>query len=353
MEPIRQDAERFLTAKAGIALADVRTPLEYSKGHIPGAKLFPLFSNEERSEVGKLYALYGNERAVEKGYEIAGQKLKYYLSEALHIAPDKTLSIYCWRGGMRSASIAWLLGFSGFRISVLDGGYKAYRKHCAVQFAKQAKIILLGGYTGAGKTEILQCLEKKGEQVIKLEELASHKGSAFGAIGEKPQPSQEQFENNLADYWQKLDLNRWVWIEDESINIGSIQIPKPLFSQMQKAPILVLETERTIRIERLVKDYQRGATEDLVKAFNLINKRIGPKNHNEAIEAVERNDLKIAAGIALNYYDKAYEAHLKLRDLNRLDYVRYEHDPERVSLNLLNKLRILNNNARLLWKRND
>lgn len=323
MQLIRQEAENFLYDKENILIADVRTPLEYSLGHIPGAILFPLFSNEERAEVGRLYAIYGNEKAMEKGYEIAGKKLNQYLTEAIKIAPERILSIYCWRGGMRSASLAWLLGFSGFEIHVLEGGYKAYRSYCRSSYAIKPQMILLGGYTGSGKTEILSYLEKKGEQVINLEELSNHKGSAFGWIGEGSQPSQEQFENNLADRWRRLDPNKTVWLEDESINIGNIQIPRPLFSQMEHAPVIVLEAEKSLRVERLVRDYQSASKQDLLIVFNRISKRIGLGRCREAIEAIERNELHSAADIALAYYDKAYATQLMKRPSNKLYPLEY------------------------------
>ena len=254
------------------------------------------------------------------------QKLNHYLNEAIKISPGRTLSIYCWRGGMRSASLAWLLGFSGFTIRVLEGGYKAYRNYSRTCFAHPAPIILLGGYTGSGKTELLNYLKAKGEQVINLEELSHHKGSAFGWIGENSQPSQEQFVNNLADQWQKRDNTKTIWLEDESINIGKIQIPRPLFDHMEQAPVVVIETGKKTRIDRLVRDYQSGTKEDLKTVFNRINKRIGMENCRQAIEAVENNELDIAAGIALSYYDKAYWSQLKKRSGNRLHFIAYNAD---------------------------
>jgi len=328
MEPIRIDPENFLRITNGGTIADVRTPLEYSKGHIPGAYLFPIFTNEERAELGKLYALYGGEKAVEKGYQIARPKLNNYVKEANRISPSRCLSIYCWRGGMRSASLAWLLGFSGFNIEILEGGYKAYRRFCHNSFEKPSRIVLLGGYTGTGKTELLSNLEKNGEQVINLEALSNHKGSAFGWIGENQQTSQEQFENNLAEKWKKLDPGRTIWMEDESINIGKIQIPRPIFTQMEEAPIIVMETDRNTRIDRLVRDYQSATKEELITVFNRIRKRIGMRNSQLAIDALERNELQIAAAIALEYYDKVYAEKLKMRNNGNLQRVTSDENPE-------------------------
>jgi len=313
MEATILEADQFIKKAVEIPLADVRTPLEYEHGHIPGAKLFPLFSNEERAEVGALYAKNGSEKAIEKGYEIVGPKLILYLKEAIEIAPTRELYMYCWRGGMRSSSLAWLLSFSGFKINILKGGYKAYRAFCREQLSKPTSLILLGGYTGSGKSEILDYLETKGEQVIKLEKIANHKGSAFGWIGEEKQPSQEQFENSLSECWLKLDLKKTIWIEDESINIGRVQVPRELFSQMETAPVVVIGNDMKNRVNRLVSDYKHGSPEELVEVFTRIKTRIGLNNSKLAIEAVNRNELHIAAEIALNYYDKAYLEKLNLR----------------------------------------
>ncbi|NJN34457.1 MAG: tRNA 2-selenouridine(34) synthase MnmH, partial [Saprospiraceae bacterium] len=134
--------------------------------------------------------------------------------------------LYCWRGGKRSGSMAWLLSFAGFDVATVAGGYKNYRNLVLQSFENQSlKLIILGGKTGSGKTQILKELEKKGEQIIDLEALAHHKGSAFGWIGEEKQPSSEQFENSLFEVIRKIDPTKRVWVENESRNIGTVFIP--------------------------------------------------------------------------------------------------------------------------------
>ncbi len=341
MEATILEPDQFFKKAKEITLADVRTPLEYEHGHVPGACLFPLFSNEERAEVGTLYAKYGSEKAIEKGYEIAGPKIAFYLKEGIKIAPARELYMYCWRGGMRSSSLAWLLGFSGFKVSILKGGYKAYRAFCRKSLDKPASIILLGGYTGTGKSEILEYLEERGEQVLKLEKLANHKGSAFGWIGEKQQPSQEQFENLISECWLKFDLNKTIWIEDESINIGKLQIPRELFKKMETAAVIIMEAEKVTRISRLVRDYEAASIVELIEVFCRINKRIGMLNSKVAIEALERKELSKAAEIALQYYDKVYSEKLVCRHKDSLYHINYQEGiPENIDslLNLKNKI---------------
>jgi tRNA 2-selenouridine synthase len=294
-------------------IADVRTPAEFTRGHIPGAKQLPLFSNEERAEIGKLYFQQSREDAIRSGIAIAGSRLSYYVTEALAIAPERKILLYCWRGGMRSSSLGWLLDTAGFEAYILEGGYKAYRRHLHDSLGKKARIIILGGQTGSGKTELLESLTLSGEQVLNLEQIAMHKGSAFGFIGNEQQPSQEQFENTLHKHWSMLDHNRHTWIEDESINIGTVQVPRELFDQMQAAPMILIEVSREKRIIRLVREYSNTPREVLVQCFKKIEQKLGRERVARSIEAVRSENYGLAANLALHYYDKAYNHQVSKR----------------------------------------
>ena len=182
-------AQEFLKLSAKYPIIDVRSPAEYDNAHIPGALSLPLFSNDERAAVGTIYKQCGKVKAVSKGLEIAGPKLSSFAKFALSLKTDHLL-IHCWRGGMRSSSMAWLIETLGIKCTLLEGGYKSYRSHIRAELAKPFKIALLGGYTGSGKTELLQHLHNNNQQIIDLEAIAKHKGSAFGAIGQPQQPSQ-------------------------------------------------------------------------------------------------------------------------------------------------------------------
>ena len=179
--------------------------------------------------------------------------------------------VHCWRGGMRSHAFAEHLEKNGFEeVLVLQKGYKAYRNYVLDAFEKDVDLKVIGGYTGSGKTHILECIRELGLQVINLESEARHKGSAFGAIGEESQPTVEQFENNLFERWRKLDLTRPVYIEDESHSIGSVKVPISLYKKMRAAGVYFLDVPKEERAKVLVGDYA-GIDDDLLRQGILKN----------------------------------------------------------------------------------
>jgi tRNA 2-selenouridine synthase len=309
----------YLRGKPLLPLVDVRTPAEFENGHIPGAVNIPLFSNEERARVGTLYKRVSVERAYEEGYRFVTPKLDWFVQEARRVASGGPVVVYCWRGGMRSKSFADHLAESGIgEVAVIEGGYKAFRQHALESFEQPGVIRVLGGYTGSGKTRILQELERMGEQVIDLEGIAHHKGSAFGSIGETEQPKNEHFTNLLFWEWRELDFNRSVWLEDESIHIGRVFIPENLFERMRQATLCFLKIPKEQRAKLLVEVYAGTDSGKLAESVRKISKRLGGVRTAEALEALERGDYYEAAIITLDYYDKFY-----LKGLNR-------RDPERV-----------------------
>lgn len=285
---------------------DVRTPAEYEQAHIPGAFNLPLFSNEERAIVGTLYKQEGKQPAVLKGLEIVGPKLPEYIKQAILLNKTDTFLVHCWRGGMRSSSMAWFLETYGFKCITLKGGYKNFRKHVLENFEQQKNIVVLGGKTGSGKTIILQELQKQKEQVIDLEKLAHHKGSTFGSLGEQEQTSQEQFENNLSFQLSKIDPAKKCWIENESRKIGKNIIPEGLWEQMKNASVISVELPLEERINYLVNEYGKFSKEDLIEATERIGKRLGGQHVKRALEALEENDHRTAFEICIQYYDKTY-----------------------------------------------
>lgn len=305
-------ADEFIKRAESTPLLDVRSPGEYAHAHIPGALSLPLFSDDERAKVGTLYKNQGKVASVQKGLEFVGPKLKGFTKFALKLGSEELL-MHCWRGGMRSSSMAWLMESVGLRVLLLDGGYKAYRKMVLESFDSPMKIILLGGYTGSGKTELLLQLNEAGEQIVDLEGLANHKGSAFGALGQPDQPSTEQFENLLFREISRLDLSRRVWVEDESRNVGKVFLPQPLWERMRNSPLIRIDTPYEIRLERLMRDYACFDTEGLTASIKKIEKRLGFDKCKKALDACLSDDRELAARICLDYYDAAYGSQLDTR----------------------------------------
>ncbi len=316
----------FLEKGIDIPIIDVRSPGEFAQAHIPGAINLPLFDNDERAKVGTIYKKQNKDKAILAGLDIVGPKMAKFVVKAKKIAKNNKILIHCWRGGMRSGSMAWLFKTAGLNVEILEGGYKAYRQFIKNELAKQANITILSGSTGSGKTDILKELKKLGEQIIDLEGIAHHKGSAFGAIGEKKQHSTEQFENNLYKAWSKLNLHKRIWIEDESKAIGLNHIPDEIFLQMRQAPVIKINVPKEVRIKRLVKDYTYADKEVLIYHLNRIKKRLGPNETKLAIESVQNGDMTYAVNLSLTYYDKAYNHGLLKRELKTVSELNLTED---------------------------
>lgn len=298
-----------------LPIIDVRSPGEFNHGHIPEAINIPLFSNDERAHVGTVYKQNSKEAAIEIGYTYVKPKLKSFISDALKVAPNKKVIVHCWRGGMRSQSFAKHLAENEFHdVMVINGGYKAYRNLVLNDLEKPLNLKVLGGYTGSGKTQILKQLKKIGHQVIDLEGLANHKGSAFGGIGQKEQPTVEQFENNLHSVWRKLDLNKPIWVEDESHNIGKVKIPMQFFNQIRNSKLYFIEIPKSERAKFLVTEYAKRNTEMLKESILRISKRLGDLNAKKSIQLLDEEKFYKVALISLHYYDKFYLKGMKKRN---------------------------------------
>ena len=362
--------EEFLLLAKNHPVLDVRSPAEYSHAHIPGAISLPLFNDEERAKVGTTYKQQSRENAIKIGldffgpnmrgivekvegvvgsgewgvasgeWEVAsgkrlvgsGQKAKgerkwaksnEYFEKDLNdedsncpLPIDNCVLLHCWRGGMRSAAVAWLLDLYGFKVYTLVGGYKAYRNWVLNQFTKDYNFKIIGGYTGSGKTLLLHALAKENNSIIDLEGLANHKGSALGALGNPPQPTQEMFENLLAE---KLSTNNHqpsttIFLEDESQRIGNLQIPMPLWYCMRKAPVYFVDIPFEERLNYLTDEYGVHEKTGLVNAIMRIQKRLGGLETKNAINFLLENNFKESFRILLHYYDKWYAKGLYKRE---------------------------------------
>jgi len=300
------DIHRFLEMSETTPVVDVRTPLEFEHARIPGAYNLPIFSNEERVQVGTTYKQKSREAAILLGFDFTGPKWSGFIKQALKIAPEKKILVHCWRGGMRSGAMAWALNLYGFEVFLLEGGYKRYRNWVLDQFKETFSILILGGMTGSGKTKTLKQLKDLSQQVIDLEDLAQHQGSSYGSMGHLVQPSQEQFENLLARELNKIDKNTPIWLEDESLSIGRCFIPNPIFNQMRQAPVMKIIVPFQERINFLVEEYGPLDKEFLVESTLRIGKRLGPEQTRDAIQAIRENRMDDFIKIVLVYYDKTY-----------------------------------------------
>jgi tRNA 2-selenouridine synthase len=335
------DVTKFLKYAENTPVIDVRSPSEFAAGHIPGAISIPLFNDSERAAVGTKYKQEGRIPAVIEGLKLIGYSMTAKLELAMKCAREGRLLVHCWRGGMRSEAMAWLFSLGEIEVFVLEGGYKVYRHYLLESLSEKRKMIVLGGMTGSGKTHIIRFLDQKGEKVIDLEGIAHHKGSAFGSLGQSPQPTTEQFSNNLFSEWRKLTGDFRLWVEDESRNIGTVFIPDSLFLNMQNAPVIVLLMDVKTRLPRLMMEYSHYPAEELIAAIRKISKRLGGDKTKDAIEAVEKGDIAKAIEISLNYYDKAYMYGLTRK--NQKNLITVETDTDNIETNAQKILEVSRN----------
>jgi len=352
--PVPIDA--FLAAAGPIV--DVRSPAEFAQGHIPGATNLPLFDNAERAEIGTLYKQQGRQAAVLRGLALVGPRMER-LAEALAAAstlppppeagsglggaeppasepdsaepplprpgteesasPPQPLRLHCWRGGMRSGSVAWLAGQIDLPVLLLEGGYKAYRHWVLERFERPWPLRLLGGRTGTGKTDLLLALRERGVAVLDLEGRAHHRGSSFGGLGLPPQPSSEHYENLLAADLAALEDAPEIWLEAESSQVGRCRIPAGLWRQMLAAPALAIQRPLEHRVSQLVAVYGRQDPTGLAEATGRIAKRLGPQRTAIALEAIAAADWATACRQMLDYYDRCYDHDLSGHAVQAMD----------------------------------
>ncbi len=313
------DIDTFLNLRESHPVLDVRSPGEYQHAHIPGAHSFPLFDDEERKQVGTAYKQESRELAIKIGLDYFGPKMRALVEQAESISAQsgsRTLLVHCWRGGMRSGALAWLLDIYGFQVHTLIGGYKSFRRWSLAQFEKEYPLQLIGGYTGSGKTDLLKALKNKKETILDLEGLAHHKGSAFGNIGLPEQPSQEHFENKLALALQKAAAEQTprIWVEDESQRIGRVNIPGAFWEHMRRSSVYFLDIPFEKRLAYIVQGYGSLDVQRLCDATDRVRKKLGDKNATEAITFLQNGQITEAFDILLRYYDKMYKKSLFNRE---------------------------------------
>jgi tRNA 2-selenouridine synthase len=329
------EINRFIEMAQYYPVLDVRSPSEYNHAHIPGAHSLPLFTDDQRRIVGTSYKQQSRKHAIKIGLDFFGPNMRGMVEEVEKIVAERksakngetehaTILVHCWRGGMRSAAVAWLLDLYGFKVYTLAGGYKKFRHFVLDKLKENFPLTVLGGYTGSGKSKILEELKKKGEIVVDLESLANHKGSAFGAHGQPPQPSQEMFENLLAvELWRSMNKIREnensgkpyrIWIEDESQRIGLINLPQEFWLSLRRSPVFFIDIPFEERLNYIVKEYGWIETEKMVNAIIRIKKRLGGLETKTAVNCLLEGNIPGSFEVLLKYYDKHYKKGLNNRD---------------------------------------
>jgi tRNA 2-selenouridine synthase len=309
----------------GSVVFDVRSPSEFLTGHIPGAINLPLLADNAHGEVGKAFRWEGKDKAFDLALAHVYPGLQNLLHEVLSHAPvqsncdnDATsekelwkVLVYCKRGGMRSQSVAGFLRHHGLNAFILQGGYKVFRNWAGEILKRPQEMHVIGGPSGSGKTDVLASLRELGHQVLDLEQLACHKGSVFGHLGEKTQPTSEHCRNTVAMEMACMDQARPVFVEDEHARIGSVCLDASLYQRMRSAPVVVhLQVPFELRVELLLSVYGVHGKETLAESVKLFEKRMGKERTQLLLQELSKGNMQHVCEVALKAYDMSYARHM-------------------------------------------
>ncbi len=290
---------------------DVRTPLEFAEDHIPGAVNVPLLSNEERVEIGILHKQSGPQAARKRGLELTSPRFPQIVAEIELHACGRPILVYCWRGGLRSRTVATILDLTGYEAVQLFGGYKSYRNHVVSyfdNFIPSGPLVVIHGLTGVGKTSFLKCLYASKYTIVDLEGLACHRGSAFGALGLEQPPGQKRFESILWDALRKGPEGIPVIVEGESRRIGRLSLPGNMYEVMNRGIRVWCEASIETRVSRLIEEYGRlEYKEGMSEALFRISRKLGSHKYSEISGFLDNWDMEPFMAELLNsYYDRVY-----------------------------------------------
>ncbi|WP_284140794.1 MULTISPECIES: tRNA 2-selenouridine(34) synthase MnmH [unclassified Virgibacillus] len=303
------DLQKIRSNNQAHTTVDVRSPKEFEEATIPGSVNIPIFTNEERAEIGTIYKQKSPEEAKERGLAIFSAKLPSFIKTFQQI--QTPITVFCWRGGMRSKTAATVLDLMGIHVNRLSGGIRAYRQWVVSELDREAfapELYVLNGYTGAGKTVILKNLAVKGYPVIDLEAMAGHRGSIFGQIGTEPS-NQKKFDSLLVEKLGQYKNEPFVFIEGESRRIGKVCLPEFLYEQKEKGIQLIIHLPMEERVKHILEDYEPWKEPaQFLEAFYRIKKRIHIPIAKEIEHALVDNDFKTATILLLeHYYDPRYK----------------------------------------------
>ena len=297
----------------GALLVDVRTPAEFAETTIPGAVNVPIFSDDERAKIGTLYKNEGKTVARKLGIELVAPRIPQLLEqiETARQGCKGPVIVFCWRGGMRSLAITSFLNLAGIHARQLVGGHKAFRRHVCAYFEQQQwpPVYVVRGLTGVGKTRVLHELQQQDYPVIDLEGLANHRGSAFGALGLQPQPSQKMFDSLL---WDRLDRLRdadYLVTEGESLHIGRVQVPKGFHRAMQVEKSIWLNASLEFRTQIILGDYPAldQLREQFEKPILALKERLGKQVVADLLTLLQQSQWEaLVRELMIRYYDPLY-----------------------------------------------
>ncbi|PPR11352.1 MAG: tRNA 2-selenouridine synthase [Alphaproteobacteria bacterium MarineAlpha11_Bin1] len=298
----------------GEVIVDVRSPSEFKEDHIPGSINLPVLSDNEFKKVGTIYKEVSPFDASKIGAALVSKNISTHLGEYFYDKPQTTKFVfYCARGGKRSSSFAQVCSMVGWPTCVIDGGYKAYRKHVTGSIEKLCngyKFLLIGGKTGTGKTEILNHLEVKGYDVLNLERLAVHRGSLLGAHKDQDQPAQKLFETRIFEKIKTFNDQKTIFAEAESNKIGRVFIPAALWKKMKAAPIFIIENQNEHRVSFILKEYdpdflQRKAIPNLLSFIDKKSNAIDTEKLRKLVS--EGKWSEFVQEILTSHYDPLYQ----------------------------------------------
>jgi tRNA 2-selenouridine synthase len=308
------DVEEWLVKREQYFLVDLRSPAEFRAASIPGAANIPLFSDEERVAVGTVYRQDGPPAAKKVGLALVSPKLPWLVETMLSGAGTREILLYCWRGGMRSNSMATVLEAMGYPVRRLAGGYKAFRRLVNRYFAGthlKVPVFVLNGLTGVGKTMLIRKLASLGVPSLDLEGMAGHRGSVFGGIGLGPPRTQKDFEALLfLELWKNREA-RYLVVEGEGRRIGPVVLPYFLLDAMKGGPRILLEANLDVRVSRILAEYQSTTAEqlkELIAAVNSLRNRLGEEKCSRLMGKISAGQLAEAAReLCTGYYDSLYK----------------------------------------------
>ncbi len=299
-------------------IIDARTEDEHALDHVPGALNWPTLDNQQRIDIGTMYKQVSAFEAKKRGAALSARNIAAHIEREVIDKPKgwKPL-VYCWRGGNRSGALATILGAIGFQVTLIEGGYKAWRAALVDDLPRVAGRLsyrVICGPTGSGKTRLLQALAAEGAQVLDLEALACHRSSVLGHLPGQPQPSQKRFDSLIWDALRRFDPARPVYVESESKKVGNLRVPDALMDAMRESECIDLRLADEERVALLLEDYDFFVQDpDLfIHRLQALRELRGAEVVNGWVEQVQAGHTPaVVLDLLVHHYDPTYSASIQ------------------------------------------